>query len=188
MISTSEFRKGSRLELDNDPWVVVDFTIHTPTGRGGNSLVRTKVRNLRTGVLADRTFKGGERVPTPDFRYQPAQYLYDENGETYYFMDMETFEQFPLGRTDVEYELQFLRPNDEVRALVYRDRCIGIEIPHTVTLTVTETAPGFRGDTVNAATKPATLETGLEIQVPLFVEAGQALVVDTRECRYVRRA
>jgi elongation factor P len=188
MINTSDFKKGTRIELDGEPWQVVEVSTQAAQGRGGNTIVRTRVRNIRTGVMTDRSFKGGERVKEPDFRFQPAEYLYDENGELFYFMDKETYEQFPLRREDIEYELQFLRPNDEVRALVFNDTCIGVELPHTVILEVTDTAPGFKGDTVNAATKPATLETGLEVQVPLFVEVGQKLVIDTREARYIRRA
>lgn len=188
MLSTSDFRKGVRIELDGDPWIIIESQTQTGGGRGGNTLVKTRLKNIRTGAQSDRTFKSGDRVKEPDFRIQPAQYLYDENGETFWFMDLESFEQFPLTHGEVEYELQFVRPNDEVRALVYNDVCIGIELPHTVTLEVTQTDPGFKGDTVNAATKPATLETGLELQVPLFVETGTKIVVDTRECRYVRRA
>lgn len=188
MIDTSNLKKGARIELDGDPWIVLDSSTQTAAGRGGNTLVKTKLRNLKTGVFAERAFKSGERLKEPDFRYQPAQYLYEENGELYYFMDTETYEQFPLRAEDIEYELQFLAPNDEVRAMIFNDQCIGIDLPHTVILEVVETAPGFKGDTVNAATKPATMGTGLVLQVPMFVEVGQKLVVDTRECRYIRRA
>lgn len=188
MLTTSDLKKGTRVELDGEPYAVVESSTQSAGGRGGNTLVRVRLRNIRTGAQVDRTFKGGDKLKAPDFVIQPAQYLFDENGEVYYFMDLDTFEQFPLNRDDIAYELGFIRPNDEVRALLFNGQCIGIELPHTVELAVTDTIPGFKGDTVNAATKPATLETGLEIQVPMFVEVGQTLVIDTREARYVRRA
>jgi elongation factor P len=114
-------------------------------------------------------------------------YLYDE-GDNCWFMDQASYDQFPLKRADIEYELGFIRANDEVRALVFNGTCIGIDLPLTVTLEITETQPGFRGDTVNNALKPATLETGIEVQVPLFCSRGEKVVVDTRDARYVRRA
>jgi elongation factor P len=188
MLSTSDFKRGVRIELDGDPFSVVDVSRSDPTARGGTTLIRVKLRNIRTGQLLDRTFKDGERLKAPDFEIRPAQYLYAEGGDTHYFMDTETFEQFPLPGEQIAGELAFLRPEDEVRALVFNGACIGIELPNTVTLEVAETQPGSRGDTVTAATKAATLETGLSVQVPLFVNTGDRIVVDTRECRYVRRA
>jgi elongation factor P len=188
MISTHEFKRGTRLELDGDPRVIVDMTTQTTAGRGSQTLVRCKLKNLKTGQILDRTFSGGDRVKAPDFEIRPAEYLYDEGGETYYFMDNSSYEQFPLKRKDLEYELGFLRPNDEVRALIFNGACIGIELPQTVDLEVAWAEPGVRGDTVNNALKLCRLETGLELKVPLFVEAGQRIVVDTREARYVRRA
>jgi elongation factor P len=189
MISTNDFKRGMRIELDGDPFVIVDYGTQSPSARSANTLVKAKLRNLKTGQLIDRAFKAGERVKVPDFEIRTTvQYLYDEDGEMFYFMDQETYDQFPLARDTIENELRFIRPEDEVRALFFNEQCIGIEVAATVVLEVTETEPGVRGDTVSSTTKPATLETGVEIQVPLFVEVGDKLVVDTREARYVRRA
>jgi elongation factor P len=188
MYSTADFKKGLRIEIDGEPYAIVETSMHSAAGRGGNTQVKTRIRNIRTGQLVERVFKSGDRVKIPDFEIRDAQYLYAEGDETYYFMDQETYEQFPLKRDDIEYELGFVKPDDIVKALVFNGQCIGIELPHTVELTVAETDPGVRGDTVTATTKPATLETGLVVQVPLFVEVGQKLVVDTRDARYVRRA
>jgi elongation factor P len=181
MISTNDFKRGTRIEIDGEPYAISDMTTQTTGGRGGQTLIRCKLRNIKTGALMDRTF-------SPDFEIRPAEYLYDEGGETYYFMDKSTYEQFPLKRKDVEEELPFIRANDEVRALVFNGNCIGIEVPATVELEVVYAEPGVRGDTVNAALKLARVETGLEVKVPLFVEAGDRIVVDTREARYLRRA
>ena len=188
MISSAELKRGTRIEIDGDPYAVVDVTTQNPTARGGNTLVRAKLRNLRSGQLLDRTFKSGERIKQPDFEIRNAQYLYDEGGGVHVFMDNESYEQFPLQGEQISDELLYLRANDEVRALVFNGQCIAIELPHTVTLEVKETEPGVRGDTVNAALKAAVMETGVEVQVPLFVNVGDRIIVDTRERRYVRRA
>ena len=135
-----------------------------------------------------KTFKAGERVKEPDFEIRPCQYLYNERGETFYFMDQESYDQFPLNGEDIAYELGFIKENDEVRALFHDGNCIGIELPTTVILEVTECELAVRGDTANKVTKTAKMETGLEIQVPLFIAQGQKLLVDTRESRYLRRA
>ena len=188
MPSTSDFKRGMRIELDGDPYVIVDQTSQSPSARGAATLIKTKLRNLRTKQLINRTFKGGERVKEPDFEIRPCQYLYDEGGETYFFMDEENYEQYGVARSDIEYELAFIRPNDKVRAVFFEGQIIGLEVPNTVDLLVTECEPAVKGDTVNNVTKAATLETGLEVQVPLFVNQGDTLTIDTRDGRYVRRA
>ncbi|MCC6749918.1 MAG: elongation factor P [Deltaproteobacteria bacterium] len=188
MATTSDLKKGMLIELDGDPYVVVDTTTQTPSARGAATLIKAKLRNVRTKQLLAQTFKAGERVKAPDFEVRPCQYLYDERGEVYYFMDTETFDQHPVAREVIERELNFLRPNDTVRAQFFEGECLGIEVPATVVLEVTACDPGFKGDTATHATKSATLETGLVVEVPLFVEVGDRLVVDTRESRYVRRA
>jgi elongation factor P len=188
MTTTNDLKKGVRLELDGDPFVVIDVARQTPSARGAGTLVKVKMRNIRTKQQVNKTFKAGERVKDPDFEIRPCQYLYDDGGSNFVFMDTESYEQFELPRAAIETELGFMRPEDEVRALVFDGACIGIEVPNTVTLTITQCDPGVRGDTVNNVTKPATLETGLEIQVPLFVENGTAVVVDTRDSRYIKRA
>lgn len=188
MISTNDFKRGLRVEIDGEPYVIVDYTTQSPSARSANTLVKAKVRNLKTGQLVDKTFKSGDRLKQPDFEVKDVQYLYDEDGEMFYFMEQESYEQFPLSKRTIETELQYIRPNDEIRALFFNGECIGIEVQPTVVLQVTETEPGTRGDTVSNVTKPAKLETGLEVQVPLFVNEGEKVVVDTRDARYVRRA
>ena len=188
MTTTSDLKRGMRIEVDGEPFLVIGVTSQTPSARGANTLIKTKLRNIRSKQYVDRTFKAGERVFLADYEVRPSRYLYEEEGATFYFMDEETYEQFPLTKDDIEYELGFLRPNDLVKALTLEGLCIGIELPHTVELLVTKCDPGVKGDTVNNVTKPALLETGLELTVPLFVNEGDRLVVDTRDSRYVRRA
>lgn len=187
MATTSDLKKGMRIELDGDPCTVTSLKTQTPSARGAATLVKVKLKNLRTGQQIDKTFKSGERVKEADFEVRPSQYLYAEDDDTFYFMDQETYDQFPLAKEDIEYELGFIRPNDEVKALIFQGTCIGIELPHTVLLKVERCDPGVKGDSVNNVTKPATLDTGLEIAVPLFVNEGDTLIVDTRDSRYVRR-
>jgi len=188
MASTTELKRGMRIELDGDPYVVLELSSQSPSARGAATLIKTKLRNLRTKQQVARTFKAGERFKLPDFEIRSCQYLYDENGETYYFMDESNYEQYPIPREMIEYELGFLLANDSVRAMFFDGQCIGIEVPPTVELEVVECEPGVRGDTATHATKAARLETGLELQVPLFVNQGDRLVIDTRDARYVRRA
>lgn len=188
MASTSDFKKGFRIEIDGEPYQIVDTTTQTPSARGGSTLVKTRMRNMITGQLLSRNFKSGEHIKEPDIEKRSVQYLYDEGGDTYYFMDEITYEQFPLKRPDIEYELDFILPNTSVTAVFYDGRCIGLELPNTMELTVTRCDPAVRGDTVNNVTKAAELETGLEVQVPLFINEGEQLVIDTRDGRYVRRA
>jgi elongation factor P len=188
MATTSDLKRGMRVELDGDPWTVLDHTTQTPSARGSATLVKVKLRNIRTRQLVDRTFKAGETIKLPDFEIRPSQYLYDDGSGLHYFMDDESYEQFPLSAEEIESELGYLRPNDSVRALFFDGKCIGIEVPNTVVLEVVDCDPGMRGDTVTNVTKPARLETGLEVQVPLFIEVGDKLVIDTRDARYVRRA
>jgi len=177
-----------RIEIDGDPWTVTELHSQSPSARGGATLIKSKLRNIRTGQLVQKTFKTGDRIIEPHFEIRAVQYLYNENETLYYFMDLQTFEQFPMAHDDIEYELGFMRMEDEVRALMHDGKCIGIEVPNTVELEITECEPSVRGDTVNAVTKTAKLETGIDIQVPMFIEQGQKVVVDTREARYLRRA
>ncbi|MCB9556370.1 MAG: elongation factor P [Deltaproteobacteria bacterium] len=188
MATTSDIKKGMRLELDGEPFVVVDYNTQSPSARGAATLIKTRLRNLRTKQLVSKTFKSGERLKEPDFEIRPCQYLYDEGGETFYFMDSENYEQHPVKRAEIEEQLGYILPNDSVRAVFFEGRVIGIEVPNTVELKVAETEPAIKGDTVTNVTKAAKLETGLEVQVPLFVAEGDVLVIDTRECRYIRRA
>ena len=187
MPNTGDLKRGLRVQIDGDPFTVLDVKSQSPSARGAATLVKTKMRNIRTGQQVDKTFKSGDQIHLADFEMRPSTYLYDD-GDLYYFMDQESYEQFPLRKEDIEYELGFIRANDEVRALVFEGNCIGIELPQTVVLEVSQCDPGVKGDTVNNVTKPARLETGLEIAVPLFVNEGDKLLVDTRDSRYIKRA
>jgi elongation factor P len=173
------------VELDGQVWRIVEFQ-HVKPGKGG-AFVRTKVKNLETGSVVDRTFRAGEKMPRIHTETKSVQYLYDA-GDDVVLMDEETFEQMHLPRSDVEEELVFLQPSSSVLLLMVDGRPAGIQLPASVELTVTETEPGVRGDTVSNVTKPATLETGAVVQVPLFVNVGERIKVDTRERRYISRA
>lgn len=188
MPTTSDFKRGLLIELDGDPYAVEDFSTQSPSARGAATLVKAKLRNLKTKQLVAKTFKAGERFKEPDYEVRPCQFLYEENGEICYFMDDETYEQWAIVREEVEYEMGFLKPNDPCRAVLFEGQPIGLQLPHTVVLEVVETEPALKGDTVTNVTKTAKMETGIEVQVPLFVAPGEKLVVDTRDCRYVRRS
>jgi elongation factor P len=188
MAAAGDFKKGTRVEIDGAPFVVVDLSRRTPSARGASTLVTAKLRNLQTKQLLTRTYKASERLKEPDFEYRNCQYLYDEGGKAYHFMDAETYEQFSLSSEEVEAEAGFLLPNDTVRAMFFEGRCIGIEVENTVVLEVSDCEPAVKGDTVNNITKSAVMETGLEVQVPLFVNIGDKIIVDTRDIRYIKRA
>ena len=188
MPTTSDLRRGMLIEMDGDPYAVEDFSAQTPSARGAATLIRTKLRNLRSKQLISKTFKAGERVKEPDYEIRPCQYLYDEGGETFYFMDDVSYEQFGMNKEDIAYELGFLRPNDPCRLIFFDGLPMGIELPNTVVLGVAETEPAMKGDTVTNVTKTATMETGLEVAVPLFVSQEDQLIVDTRDGRYIRRS
>jgi elongation factor P len=187
MPTAGDCKKGTRITLDGDPYQVVEYSVQTPSARGAATLVKAKLRNLRTKQLLAKTFKSTDRLEEPDFEIRPCHYLYDVDDETCCFMDDATYEQYNVPRSDVERELGFIRANDPVRAMFFEGNCIGVEIAQTVTLKVVECEPSARGDTVTAVTKGAKLETGLEVQVPQFVSEGDLLVIDTRDARYVRR-
>jgi elongation factor P len=188
MATTNDAKKGMRVKLDGDPYVITDVGKRSLSGRGGGSLVDLKMRNLRTKQFLSKTFKAGERLELPDFEIRNAQYLYAEGEDLHHFMDLGNYEQFALPAEMIEDELGFLLPEAQVRALVFEEQCIGVELDNTVELEVVECDPGVKGDTVTNVTKSAKLETGLELQVPLFIERGQRIVVDTRDRRYLKRA
>ncbi len=166
-------------------WRIVEFQ-HVKPGKGG-AFVRTKLKNLDSGAVVDRTFRAGEKFPRVHTEVKNVQYLYDA-GDEVVFMDEETYEQIQLPRGSVEDDLQFLLPSSSVPMLAVDGKPAGLQLPASVELTVTETEPGIRGDTVSNVTKAATLETGAIVQVPLFVNVGDVLKVDTREKRYISRA
>ncbi len=184
MLSTTDFRRGLKIEIDGTPYEIVDF-LHVKPGKGG-AFVRTKLRNLLTGRIIDQTFRSGEKVGKPDLETREMQYLYHD-GSGYVFMDMTTYEQLIVSDETLKEKGGFLKDGQEVKVLVYNGQPIDMDLPAAVILEVTETEPGLKGDTVSGATKPATLETGLVINVPLFINTGDKIKVDTRTKEYLGR-
>ncbi|MDN4074710.1 elongation factor P [Fictibacillus terranigra] len=185
MISVNDFRTGLTIEVDGGIWQVMDFQ-HVKPGKGA-AFVRSKLRNLRTGSIQEKTFRGGEKVAKAHIENRRMQYLY-ASGDTHTFMDNETYEQTELTSAQLEHELKFLLENMVVQIMTYQGETIGVELPNTVELEVTETEPGIKGDTASGGSKPATLETGLIVQVPFFINQGDKLIIDTRSGDYVSRA
>lgn len=185
MISVNDFKTGLTIEVDGGIWRVLDFQ-HVKPGKGA-AFVRSKLRNLRTGSIQEKTFRAGEKVEKAQIDNRRMQYLY-ANGEQHVFMDNETYEQIELPASNIAYELKFLKENMEVFIIMYKGEILGIDLPTTVELEVTETEPGIKGDTASGGTKPATLETGLIVQVPFFVNQGDRLIINTAEGTYVSRA
>ncbi len=185
MFSTSDFRKGLKIEFKGDPYIIVDF-LHVKPGKGG-AFVRTKIKNLITGRVLDETFRSGEKVGRPDLEERNMQYLYKDT-DGFCFMDNSSYEQLFLDEDHVGDSANFLKENIDVNVLLYKGKPIGLDLPTTVNLLVTQSDPGLKGDTASGATKPATLETGLTIQVPLFINEGDILKIDTRTGEYIERA
>jgi elongation factor P len=185
MISVNDFRTGLTIEVDNGIWRVMDFQ-HVKPGKGA-AFVRSKLRNLRTGAVNEKTFRAGEKVAKAQIDNPKMQYLY-ANGDQHVFMDNESYEQIELPAASIEYELKFLKENMEVSIMMYHGETLGVELPNTVELEVTDTEPGIKGDTASGGTKPATLETGLTVQVPFFINQGDRLIINTTESSYVSRA
>lgn len=185
MISTSDFRTGLTIELDGDVWQIVEFQ-HVKPGKGA-AFVRSKIKNLRNGSIQERTFRTTEKIAKAHVETRKMQYLYS-SGDEFTFMDNESYEQIVFTRKQIEHELKFLLENMVVNVMMYNGETIGVELPNTVELEVTDTEPGIKGDTASGGTKPATLETGLVVQVPFFINVGDKLVIDTRSGEYVSRA
>jgi elongation factor P len=185
IVNTNQFKNGMHIEHKGSVWRIIDFQ-HVKPGKGG-AFVRSKLRNLDSGAVVDETFRAGEKFPRVHTEVKNVQYLYDA-GDEVIFMDEDTYEQFPLTRRAVGDALDFLQPSSSVQILTVDGRPSGVQLPASVELTVTETEPGVKGDTVSNVTKAATLETGAVVQVPLFVNAGERIKVDTRERRYISRA
>jgi elongation factor P len=173
------------VELDGQVWRIVEFQ-HVKPGKGG-AFVRTKLKNIESGSVVDKTFRAGEKMPRIHTETKNVQYLYD-SGDDVVLMDQETYEQISLRRADVVENLDFVQPSATVQLLMVDGRPAGMQLPASVELAVAETEPGVRGDTVSNVTKPAKLETGAVVQVPLFVNVGDRIKVDTRERRYISRA
>jgi elongation factor P len=185
MISVNDFRTGLTIEVDNGIWRVMDFQ-HVKPGKGA-AFVRSKLRNLRTGAIQEKTFRAGEKVGKAQIDNRRMQYLY-ANGDMHVFMDTDSYEQIELNASQIEYELKFLKENMEVQIIMYQGETLGVELPNSVELTVTETEPGIKGDTASGGSKPATVETGLTVNVPFFVNEGDVLVINTTDGSYVSRA
>jgi len=185
IVNTNQFRNGMHIEHRGSVWRIVEFQ-HVKPGKGG-AFVRTKLKNLETGAVVDDTFRAGEKFPRVHTEVKNVQYLYEDGSEAH-FMDAETFEQFAVPSSDLEEELTFMQPNATVQVLAVNGKPSSVQLPASVELAVVDTEPGVKGDTVSNVTKPATLETGAVVQVPLFVNVGDKLKVDPKEKRYISRA
>jgi elongation factor P len=185
MIDTGDLRKGLNIELDGTLYSIVDWE-HVKMGRGG-AVVRLKLRDVRGGHNIERTFPAGSKFQRARVERQPAQFLYAE-GDVLFFMNTETYDQIAMNRSAVGDMALYLKENDECQVLTYGDEAISVELPAAVVLEVAETEPGIRGDTAQGGTKPARMETGLVVNVPLFINTGDKLKVDTRTGQYLERA
>jgi elongation factor P len=185
MIPTSQFRNGLKVELDGEPFVIVEFQ-HVKPGKGG-AFVRTRLKSLKSGLVQDRTFRSGEKLQRPDLEERKMQYLYQDDGQ-WHFMDTATYEQIFLTAGHLGDEKHYLQENVVISVLYHKGQPMGVQLPIFVDLTITKTDPGFRGDTATGATKPATLETGFVVQVPLFLNEGERVRIDTRTGEYNERA
>lgn len=185
MISSNDFRPGVTIEFEGDVWQVVDFQ-HVKPGKGA-AFVRTKMKNIRTGAVIERTFNAGEKVPKAHVERRDMQYLYESDG-MFNFMDTENYEQSALSEEQLGDAKKFLKENMIIGVEFFQGDIIGVELPNAVELEVVETDPGIRGDTATGGTKPAKLETGYVVKVPLFINIGDVLRIDTRSGDYIERA
>lgn len=185
MISVNDFKTGLTIEVDGDIWRVVDFQ-HVKPGKGA-AFVRSKLKNLRTGGVQEKTFRAGEKVSKAQIDNRKMQYLYDDGGN-YVFMDMDNYEQIEIPQTQVADEMRYVLENTELNVIMYGSEILGVDLPNTVILEVAETEPNIKGDTSSGGSKPAIMETGLTVNVPFFVNQGDKLVVNTQDGSYVSRA
>ncbi len=184
-VSTNDLKNGMSLNLPEGLMTVVEFQ-HVKPGKGG-AFVRTKLKNFRTGAVIERTFRADEKVPLAVIDKREMQYLYRE-GTDYVFMDNQNYDQIQVSPNDLGDAVSYIKEGDTVVLPIYNDAVVGVELPASVELTITETEPGVQGDRVSGARKPATVETGLVVQVPLFIETGERIKVDTRSGEYLARA
>ena len=185
MVTAGDFRNGVTFEMDNGIWTIVSF-LHVKPGKGA-AFVRTKIRNVISGAVTEKTFNPNDKYPTAFIERKDMEYLYND-GDLYYFMDSETYEQLPISPNVLGDNFRFVKENMVCKVLSYKGNVFGIEPPNFVELQVTETEPGVKGDTATNVTKPATLETGAEIKVPIFINEGEMIRVDTRTGEYMERA
>ncbi|MDI9557242.1 MAG: elongation factor P [Syntrophorhabdus sp.] len=184
MVSTSEFRKGLRILLEDEPFVIVDFQ-HVKPGKGG-AFVRTRIKSLISGNVLDRTFRSGDKVDLPELEESQMQFLYSEE-DKFYFMDTNTYDQIFIDEKNLGDAKNYIKEGLTIEVLFYKGNPIGVEIQNFVDLKIVKTEPGVRGDTATNVTKPALLESGYTIQVPLFVEEGEVVKIDTRTGQYIER-
>ena len=184
MITAGEFRKGVTIELDNSVWNIVDFQ-HVKPGKGA-AFVRTRIKNVITGAVLERTFNPTDKMPRAIVETKEMQYPYGD-GDLYYFMDTETFEQLPINKDQVEDMIHYVKENDIVTVRFFKGAPFAVEPANFVEMEITETEPGFKGDTASNTTKPATTETGLTVNVPLFINIGDHIRIDTRTGEYMER-
>ena len=184
MISAGEFRNGVTFEMDGQVMQIIEFQ-HVKPGKGA-AFVRTKLRNVISGSVVERTFNPTDKYPPAFVERKEMQYLYND-GELYYFMDLESYEQLPIGASTLGDEFKFVKENMNCKILSYKGNVFGVEVPTFVELEVTDTEPGFRGDTATNTLKPATLETGATVKVPLFIDNGDFIRIDTRTGEYLER-
>ena len=184
MISAGDFRNGITFEYDGNVYRIVEFQ-HVKPGKGA-AFVRTKMKNVISGGVLEKSFNPTEKFQEAHIEKKTMEYLYSD-GELYYFMDVESYEQIPLNHDQVEDAITFIKENDQVKMRFYKGSAFSVEAPNFVELRVTETEPGFKGDTATGTTKPATLETGYKIAVPLFVNEGDVIRIDTRSGEYMSR-
>ena len=185
MITAGDFRNGVTFEMDGNVYSIIEFQ-HVKPGKGA-AFVRTKIRNVIFGAVTEKTFNPNDKYPTAYIERKDMQYLY-EDGDLYYFMDLETYEQIPISANVLGDGFRFVKENMDCKVLSYKGNVFGVEPPNFVELEVTKTDPGFAGNTATNATKPATLETGAEIKVPLFINEGEMIRIDTRTGEYMERA
>lgn len=185
MVSAGDFRNGVTFDIDGDVFQIVEFQ-HVKPGKGA-AFVRTKIKNVITGAVLERTFNPSDKYPTAFIERREMQYLY-QDGDLYYFMDNETYENIPINKDKLGDSFRFVKENMNVKVLSYKGVVFGVEPPFFVELEVTKTDPGFKGDTATNTTKPAILETGAEVKVPLFIEEGEKIKIDTRTGEYMERA
>lgn len=185
MISVNDLKTGITLDIEGNLWTVVEF-MHVKPGKGA-AFVRAKLKNIRTGSVVEQKFNAGERVPRAHLDYRDMQFLYESDGE-YVFMDTETFDQVTLGKELMGAQAKFLRENMQVSISFHETSALGVDFPNSVVLEVVQTDPGLKGDTASGGSKPATVEGGAIVQVPLFINIGDKLVVDTRTGQYISRA
>lgn len=184
MVSTNELKNGMAVVIDKILYTVIWFQ-HVKPGKGG-AFVKTKLKNIKTGGVVDKTFRAGEELERAYLEQKPMEYLY-QDAERYWFMNVSTYEQHPFSKDVVGEAIKFLKENTQVKVTFYNDKVIGIELPTFIELKVVETEPGFKGNTVTGGYKPASLETGAIVQVPLFIKIGDCLKIDTRTGEYIQR-